>query len=240
MQAYLLWGALAVLGGLALIQLLRSLRPAVRARLLQWTLGGTALLFTIGLVLARRFDIAAMTGVLAWSILRYGRLGRWTIGGGTVNAGNLSKVRSRYFAMELNHETGGIAGRVISGRFARRDLMELGQAETGIILDEVLDDPDSLALLETWLDANRAGWRDYFDRYRTGDSGAAAAGSPDSLAEARDALGVRADATPEEIRAAHREGMKRVHPDHGGTAAEAARLNEARDVLLRHAAGRTT
>ncbi|MBX9617393.1 MAG: molecular chaperone DnaJ [Brevundimonas sp.] len=51
--------------------------------------------------------------------------------------------------------------------------------------------------------------------------------------EARSILGVPADATPEAISAAWRRLMGRAHPDQGGTEGLAARLNAARDRLLR-------
>ena len=51
--------------------------------------------------------------------------------------------------------------------------------------------------------------------------------------EARSILGVGADATPEAINAAWRRLMARAHPDHGGTEGLAARLNAARDRLIR-------
>ena len=51
--------------------------------------------------------------------------------------------------------------------------------------------------------------------------------------EARSILGVPADATPEAINAAWRRLMGRAHPDQGGTEGLAARLNAARDRLLR-------
>ncbi|USI71797.1 J domain-containing protein [Sphingomonas morindae] len=53
-----------------------------------------------------------------------------------------------------------------------------------------------------------------------------------SHAEARALLAVRADASAEEIVAAHRRLIARVHPDAGGSAALAARVNAARDLLL--------
>jgi hypothetical protein len=56
-----------------------------------------------------------------------------------------------------------------------------------------------------------------------------------SLAEARSILGVGPEATPAEIRAAHKRLMRRAHPDQGGTSGLAAQLNAARDRLLAEA-----
>ena len=53
------------------------------------------------------------------------------------------------------------------------------------------------------------------------------------LAEARDILGVTASATREEIQAAYGRLIRAVHPDAGGTSGLAARLNAARDRLLK-------
>jgi len=52
-------------------------------------------------------------------------------------------------------------------------------------------------------------------------------------AEARAILGVSASADPEAIRAAHRRLVSAVHPDRGGSADLARRINAARDVLLK-------
>jgi len=50
---------------------------------------------------------------------------------------------------------------------------------------------------------------------------------------ARDILGLGADASAEDVRAAHRRLLAGVHPDRGGSAELTRQINDARDVLLR-------
>lgn len=69
----------------------------------------------------------------------------------------------------------------------------------------------------------------------TARRGALPAPSTDSpeLTEAREILGVAANATREEVQAAYGRLIRAVHPDAGGTSGLAARLNAARDRLLK-------
>jgi glycogen debranching enzyme len=60
----------------------------------------------------------------------------------------------------------------------------------------------------------------------------AVSGSAMRPAEARELLNIHVGASVEEIRAAHRRMMARVHPDAGGSAGLATRVNAARDILL--------
>jgi len=69
---------------------------------------------------------------------------------------------------------------------------------------------------------------------RTGVTTPPPAGRDDTaLTEARDILGVGPNATREEIQAAYGRLIRAVHPDAGGSSGLAARLNAARDTLLK-------
>lgn len=233
-MSYFFLGGFALLGALAIFQYLRGIERGRLMRSLRWLVGGGAALLAVGLLLLRRIDIAIFVGAVAFSVLRSGRLGPFSFDGGAQAAGNISKVKSYRFAMELDHDTGAVSGRVLNGQFAGADLMDLGEAETRVLLAEVEGDADSLSLLESWLDANRAGWREYFAGTWQDEAQAQSPAEPtDALAEAYEVLGLQRGATDEEIRAAHRELMKGVHPDHGGSSYLASKINAARDRLLK-------
>ena len=234
-MTYVLAAGVALIGILLLWNAFQraDLRKLVRA--LRWIVGGGAALAALFLVLRGQVGIGSIVGAAAWSVLKFGRLGPLVFGGGPdLSEDNLSEVRSRFFEMRLDHSTGAVEGRVVAGAFAGCDLIDLDATETRQLIDEVEGDPDSVALLESWLDRNRSGWREYFAAEEGGSAAQGDAGA-DPDAEDWAVLGLSPGATEAEIRAAHRKLMMAVHPDHGGSDYLAARINQAKDRLLRKA-----
>lgn len=228
-MTYVFVAGLGLLAALAAYNYLKRIDRRRWRRGLRWTAGGAAALIAVGLLIVRRIDIAIFVGAAAVSILRTGRLGPISFEGTSGPEGNVSEVKSHYFAMQLDHDTGMVEGRVLAGQFAGADLMQLGEDDTRLLLAEIEGDSDSMSLLESWLDANRAGWREYF----AGEAQPDTPSSSDPLTDAYAVLGLEPGATEEQIRTAHRELMKAVHPDHGGSSYLASKINEARDRLLK-------
>jgi hypothetical protein len=228
---YVLLGGAVLVGLVVLVQVLRGVRVSRLARFARWGVGGLLAAISLLLLVRGQVGIASLTGPLAFMVLRYGRVGGFSFESTTPSDDNESAVKSRFILMRLDHDSGQTTGRVVAGRFRGRDLMSLDAGETRLLLDEVAADPDSLALLETWLDRHRDGWREYFAAGEGAGGAATDTGDPD--AEAYEILGLQPGATEEEIRAAHRKLIFAVHPDQGGSEYLAARINAAKDRLLR-------
>lgn len=75
-------------------------------------------------------------------------------------------------------------------------------------------------------------WRDRIIREDRARETAPVPRSEMRPAEAASILGVSEEASAEEVKAAHRKLIGALHPDKGGTDYLAAKINDARDVLL--------
>ncbi|MEY6431518.1 DnaJ domain-containing protein [Thioalkalicoccus limnaeus] len=150
--------------------------------------------------------------------------------GGTSGDARTSSIRTRFLAMQLEHETGQMDGEVLKGRYRGQRLADLGLDQLLELLDECrAADAQSAALLETYLDRE---YGDDWEEQARGRSGRTADGGRLSKQEAFDILGLEPGASPDQIRAAHRRLMQRYHPDRGGTDYLAAKINEAKRLLL--------
>ncbi len=149
------------------------------------------------------------------------------------SAGGASEVTTRFLRVTLDHVTGAMSGVVQAGCFAGRLLLDLSFPELLALWRECQIDPQSIAVLEAYLD--RQGDPDWRERFRQAEAADAAGTAHNKImgrVEAYEVLGLSPDASQEQIQAAYRRLMQRLHPDHGGSAYLAARLNQARRVLL--------
>ena len=185
-----------------------------------------ALLGAMVAVVMRLLRILPMVPGPVWRRLFAGF--RQASAGGAAGGGQRSSVDTRFLRMSLDHDSGEMDGEVVDGRFVGRRLDELDLEALLELLDECRADAPSAAVLETYLDRTRPDWRDAGQqRHRAGEAGAAM-----TEQQARDILGLKPGASREEIVAAHRRLIQKLHPDRGGSDYLAAQINEAKDVLL--------
>jgi hypothetical protein len=151
-----------------------------------------------------------------------------------------SKAGTAFLAMTLDHVTGAVDGDVLQGPYAGRKLAELTRGECDALYRDLrARDQESATLLEAYFDRRFPGWRGAGEDDADAAGGGRDGGSPRrgnsemSEQEAYQTLGLRAGAPADEIIRAHRRLMKERHPDHGGSTDDAARINQAKDRLLR-------
>jgi hypothetical protein len=225
------WLALGAIALFLLFLLLRAFANAPVARVRQF---GAVMLASIGVVLLLLglFTARGQQAIFALAfflplLLQWAQ--RWRtnkrFGGPAPQTGAANSVETAFLNMTLDHDSGRMTGSVKAGQFAGRDLAALNLPELLLLLEECqIADIDSVALLEAWLDRAHPDWR------------SEPAAEPRSAAitreEALDILGLKEGADEDAIRAAHRRLMKTAHPDQGGSAWLAARINAARDLLL--------
>lgn len=223
------------LGALALLLVLLALRAFANAQVASvkkaaaWTAGGLGAVLLVALVASGRAGQAIWTLLLFAPLLvqawRSWRAARTFSRGGQPLPGQESRVDTATLAMVLHHDSGRMSGTVKRGRFEGADLVDLDLPALRELLAEcAAEDPESVPLLEAWLDRGHPEWRE--------GAPPPAAEGPLTRAEALAILGLEEGATSAEIRGAHRRLMRGAHPDQGGSAWLAARLNAARDLLL--------
>jgi hypothetical protein len=230
--SYLAIGLLILLGVLALLRLYTTAHPAKVATAIRRTAFCFAILGVALLILQVPLGsvFLAIAGLLPM-LLRWGALWPRADGFAQKSKDGISQIETRYLRMTLDHDTGTLDGRVLAGRHHDRRLADLTLDQLLEVRAECrLDDPDGLPLIEAYVDRiHGTGWR---------ATDSAGQGSGDNAsgvmtrAEAYEVLGLKPGAPEAEIQAAHHRLMKKIHPDQGGSNYLAAKINQAKDLLL--------
>ncbi|MCW5681672.1 MAG: DnaJ domain-containing protein [Xanthobacteraceae bacterium] len=212
-------------------RMLAASDPKKLAKVFRTGGGIGALLLAAFFAVTGRFYLAVPLGFFAASLLNWlPSPASWTARTQRTT-GQVSRVRAAFVEMELDHDSGEMHGRVLKGQFEGVPLDALDPAALLKLRDEF--DAESRALLEAYLDRRTPLWRENVEE----DAGAGTAEPPRhgpmTEEEAHQILGLEPGADAAQIRRAHRTLMKKLHPDQGGSTYLAARVNEAKDVLLR-------
>lgn len=146
--------------------------------------------------------------------------------------GQQSIMESRYLRIVVDHASGALTGTVLAGRYRGNPLAALDLAALLELLAECrIDDREAAQLLEVYLDRRHGpSWR--------GTAHTESRATPPhnsgtlTVDEAHSILGVEKGATAAEIKMAHKRLMQKMHPDRGGSNYLAAKINQAKDLLL--------
>ena len=216
-------------------------RTPVAASQVQTAVDGVALALDhmppVETVLVLRHAVVAWTGVQAahLSVLSTPLLLRWfpmlvsLRSKRTSASGQTSTVETALLRMQLDHDSGALQGEVLKGAFQGWRLADMDRQQ----LEQFLmycrtEDANSLQLLDSYLHQRFPGEAAFGGQQQAGPGSVNTMGRSEALA----VLGLKDGATEEDIIAAHRKLIQKLHPDRGGNDYLAAQVNLAKDLLL--------
>lgn len=228
MIAYFILGLCLLAGFILLARWFAYAEPRKVISALRWVLAIVAIIVGGYLLWGGRQALAALALPLLIPLLLRSRAiwNRIKAAQGPT-PGQSSTVETRFVRMTLDHDTGAMDGDILEGRFRGRRLEQLDLQQLIELWRECqAEDAQSAAVLEAFLDrAHGEGWR------RASGAGPDAGGAM-TREEALEILGLEPGASREEIHEAHRRLMQKLHPDHGGSNYLAAKINQAKELLL--------
>ena len=245
----LILGLFLLVGVILLIRWMTTADPRAVAKVLRWTaiIGGTVLILFLT-VTGRLPAIMGLLWFLAPLLLRWRAIANRMKAASGPSPHQRSGLETTYLQVELDHDSGRMDGMVRHGPFTGRTLGSMSLEEVLALLTECHGaDSQSVPVLEAFLDrqfgpdwrAQMAGSGEGFaDGRRTRAEGWGGGGRssdtdrPMTRDEAYRILGLSPGADKDAIKRAHRQLMKKLHPDHGGSDYLAAKLNQAKDLLL--------
>jgi len=145
-------------------------------------------------------------------------------------SGQTSTIRTEFLEMVLDHDSGEMAGTVLKGQHNGHHLRDMTLETLLSLLLECQTDSDSKQVLEAYLDRHQENWREQASA--TSRVPPSDAEAPMSRQLALEILGLADTASEADILHAHREMMRRLHPDRGGSDYLAKKINAAKDYLM--------
>lgn len=228
MFPYFLLGLVLAVASYFLLRWFVAARPAQVRKVLVGvglTLGFVAI---VAAALGGRLGLASLLAPALVLLLLMRPLKRLRDSGRGPTPGQSSELRTRFLKMQLDHDSGELSGTVLEGPYAGRTLEAMAEEDLFALWRLCLaEDEQSARVLESYLDRRLGGgWQ--------AEAGASAGASAEVMTreEAYRILGLEPDAGPEEIRAAYRRMMRQHHPDQGGSDYLAAKINQAKALLL--------
>jgi hypothetical protein len=236
----LIAGVVAVILLYSLLQMFRAANPVVLARVLK--IGGGIVALAVAAFTGIKGELAVAiplgvfgAGLLGWSPFGASGFpnlsGIFTGAGSRRSPGQTSRVRSEFLDMILDHDSGELSGQFVTGPYAGHELGEFDLPQLTAMIPGF--DAESVALLESYLDRRFPAWRQDAQGNTAGGQSRPASSGKMTDEEAYQILGLQPGAGRDEIGRAHRSLMKKLHPDQGGSTYLAARVNQAKDTLLR-------
>src|SRR3979490_1003460 len=233
-------GVVAVIILYSLLQMFRAANPVVLARTIKIGGGVVALAVAAFTGIKGELAVAVPLGIFGAGLLGWAAFG--TSGVGTIarrcgglraqrSPGQSSQVRSQFLDMKLDHDSGELSGQIVAGPHAGHFLDEFDLPQLAAMMPGF--GAESVSLLESYLDRRFPAWRQDAQGNAAGGQSRPAASGKMTEEEAYQILGLQPGAGRDEIGRAHRALMKKLHPDQGGSTYLAARVNEAKDTLLR-------
>ena len=160
-------GAVFLLVALTMLYLFVSASPGAVKKSLAWVLGAA------GVVVVALLIATGRGGSAIWAAIMFGpalmqAFNRWRARRAFTSPGaegEASVVETATLEMRLDIATGAMSGQVRRGPWAGRDLAALDRAALlDLLVDCASQDPDSVPLLEAWLDRTDPEWREEIGR----------------------------------------------------------------------------
>lgn len=198
---------------------------------------GVGVVIIVGLTLTGRMHWlgAALTGALVIArqslptLIRLFPMLAAMRGSSAPSQGQSSTVATAILRMQLDHDSGALQGEVLKGKFLGWRLAEMDRPQLQQLMDYCRgEDSDSAQLLDSYLQQRFPGEAPCGGQQQASPDSGGNMGRKEALA----VLGIGEEASEEEIVAAHRKLMQKLHPDRGGNDYLAAKINQARDLLL--------